>query len=67
MMRIASLASILALVVAAADGKILYETKCAQCHNSAPVTGDRQFFTDKRVRTVQEGFDPGSAASPRKV
>jgi hypothetical protein len=27
------------------------------------VTGDRQFFTDKRVRTVQEGFDPGSAAA----
>jgi cytochrome c oxidase cbb3-type subunit 3 len=31
-MRIALLASILALVVAAGDGKILYETKCAQCH-----------------------------------
>jgi cytochrome c oxidase cbb3-type subunit 3 len=28
----APIASILALVVAAADGKVLYETKCAQCH-----------------------------------
>ena len=31
-MRLASLASILALALAAADGKFLYETKCAQCH-----------------------------------
>jgi len=31
-MRMASLASILALAVVAADGKVLYETKCAQCH-----------------------------------
>lgn len=31
-MRIAPIASILALALAAADGKILYETKCAQCH-----------------------------------
>jgi len=36
-MRIAPLASILALVVAAADGKILYETKCAQCHGKEGV------------------------------
>jgi mono/diheme cytochrome c family protein len=31
-MRIAPIASILALALAAAEGKILYETKCAQCH-----------------------------------
>jgi cytochrome c oxidase cbb3-type subunit 3 len=31
-MRLAPIASILALVVAAADGKVLFETKCAQCH-----------------------------------
>jgi len=31
-MRVAAIASFLALLVAAADGKVLYETKCAQCH-----------------------------------
>ena len=31
-MRITSIVPILALVVAAADGQVLYETKCAQCH-----------------------------------
>jgi mono/diheme cytochrome c family protein len=31
-MRVAAIASFLALVVAAADGRVLYETKCAQCH-----------------------------------
>jgi mono/diheme cytochrome c family protein len=31
-MRVTAMAPILALVVAAADGKVLYETKCAQCH-----------------------------------
>ena len=31
-MRIAPLASILALALAATEGKVLYETKCAQCH-----------------------------------
>jgi mono/diheme cytochrome c family protein len=31
-MRIAPIASILALVIAASEGKTLYETKCAQCH-----------------------------------
>jgi cytochrome c oxidase cbb3-type subunit 3 len=31
-MRMARLASILALAIAASEGKTLYETKCAQCH-----------------------------------
>ena len=31
-MRGAALASILALAVAAAEGQLLYETKCAPCH-----------------------------------
>ena len=31
-MRIVRIASILALVIAASEGKTLYDTKCAQCH-----------------------------------
>jgi mono/diheme cytochrome c family protein len=31
-MRVAAIAPFLALVVAAADGRVLYETKCSQCH-----------------------------------
>jgi mono/diheme cytochrome c family protein len=31
-MRPIPLAAILALALAAADGRVLYETKCAQCH-----------------------------------
>ena len=31
-MRIAGIASVLALVIAASEGKTLYDTKCAQCH-----------------------------------
>jgi len=31
-MRVVTIASFLALVVAAADGRVLYETKCSQCH-----------------------------------
>ncbi len=31
-MRIARIASVLALVIAASEGKTLYETKCSQCH-----------------------------------
>jgi mono/diheme cytochrome c family protein len=31
-MRIAPIASILALALAATEGKLLFETKCAQCH-----------------------------------
>jgi mono/diheme cytochrome c family protein len=32
MMRFARLASILALAIAASEGKTLYDTKCSQCH-----------------------------------
>ena len=31
-MRIAQITSVLALVIAASEGKTLYDTKCAQCH-----------------------------------
>src|SRR5439155_11023027 len=46
-------------------GRLLFndpQTRCARCHDSAAVTGARQFFTDKRPRTVDDGFDPGSPA-----
>ena len=46
-------------------GRLLFndpQTQCARCHDSGPVTGDRQFFTDKRPRTAEEGFDPASPA-----
>lgn len=47
-MRIARLASILALVIAASEGKTLYDTKCAQCHGKdgvakPPGKGSRNF------------------------
>jgi cbb3-type cytochrome c oxidase subunit III len=47
-MRSGTLASILALAVAAAEGKALYETKCAQCHGKdgiakPPGKGSRNF------------------------
>ena len=47
-MRGAAIASILALVVVAADGRVLYETKCAQCHGKdgvakPPGKGSRNF------------------------
>ena len=47
-MRIAPIASILVLVVAASEGKILYDTKCAQCHGKdgiakPPGKGSRNF------------------------
>ena len=68
-MRIAPIASILALVVAAADGKILYETKCAQCHGKdgiakPPGKGSKNFndpefqsaWTDESIaRITAEG------------
>jgi mono/diheme cytochrome c family protein len=31
-MRLARIASVLALAIAASEGKTLYDTKCAQCH-----------------------------------
>ena len=47
-MRIARLASILALAIAASEGKTLYDTKCAQCHGKdgvakPPGKGSRNF------------------------
>lgn len=42
------LASVVVLAVAAADGKVLFETKCAQCHGKdgvakSPGKGSRNF------------------------
>ena len=48
---------------AAERGRLLFDdpqTRCVECHDSAPVTGERQFFTDKRP--VGDGFDPASPA-----
>jgi mono/diheme cytochrome c family protein len=47
-MRIAGLASILVLAIAASDGKTLYDTKCSQCHGKdgiakPPGKGSRNF------------------------
>ena len=47
-MRSGTLASVLALAVAAAEGQALYETKCAQCHGKNGVAkpagkGSRNF------------------------
>ena len=47
-MRAVTTASILVLVVAAVDGRTLYETKCAQCHGKdgvakPPGAGSRNF------------------------
>jgi mono/diheme cytochrome c family protein len=47
-MRAVMTASILALAVAAVDGRVLYETKCAQCHGKdgvvrPPGAGSRNF------------------------
>jgi cytochrome c oxidase cbb3-type subunit 3 len=55
-MRIAPIASIVALVVAAADGKFLYETKCAQCHGKdgiakPPAKGSKN-FTDPEFQSA---------------
>jgi len=68
-MRIAPIASILALVVAAADGRVLYETKCAPCHGKdgiakPPGKGSKNFndpgfqsvWTDESIaRITAEG------------
>ena len=47
-MRIAGIASILVLAIAASEGKTLYDTKCAQCHGKGgiakpPGKGSRNF------------------------
>jgi len=47
-MRIAGIASVLALVIAASEGKTLYDTKCAQCHGKdgiakPPGSGSKNF------------------------
>jgi len=47
-MRIARLASILVLAIAASEGKTLYDTKCAQCHGKdgiakPPGSGSKNF------------------------
>src|SRR5204863_2149086 len=48
---------------AAERGRRLFDdpqTRCVECHDSTPVTGERQFFTDKRP--LGDGFDPASPA-----
>ena len=47
-MRIAGIASLLVLAIAASDGKTLYDTKCSQCHGKdgiakPPGKGSRNF------------------------
>lgn len=47
-MRLAPIASVLALVIAASEGKTLYDTKCAQCHGKdgiakPPGAGSKNF------------------------
>lgn len=47
-MRLARIASILVLAIAASEGKTLYDTKCAQCHGKdgiakPPGKGSRNF------------------------
>lgn len=47
-MRIAGIASVLVMVIAASEGKTLYDTKCAQCHGKdgiakPPGSGSKNF------------------------
>jgi mono/diheme cytochrome c family protein len=47
-MRFARIASVLALIIAASEGKTLYDTKCAQCHGKdgiakPPGNGSKNF------------------------
>jgi cytochrome c oxidase cbb3-type subunit 3 len=47
-MRLAPIASVLAAVIAASEGKTLYDTKCAQCHGKngvakPPGNGSKNF------------------------
>lgn len=55
-MRVAPLASILAMALAATEGKILFETKCAQCHGKdgvakPPGKGSKN-FNDPEFQTA---------------
>ena len=74
-MRIAGIASILVLAIAASDGKTLYDTKCSQCHGKGgiakpPGKGSKNFndpefqsaWTDEsiaRITTEGKGKMPG--------
>jgi mono/diheme cytochrome c family protein len=58
-MRGAAFASILALLAAASEGQILYETKCAQCHGKDGVAkpagaGSRNFGDPEFQRTATD-------------
>jgi mono/diheme cytochrome c family protein len=61
----AAIATFLALVISASDGRVLYETKCAQCHGKdgvakPPGKGSRNFndpafqkaATDESIATI---------------
>ena len=73
-MRVAPIASFLALVVAAADGRVLYETKCAQCHGKDGVAkppgkgsknfGDPAFQGAWTVESIAEITAEGKGKMP---
>jgi DNA-binding beta-propeller fold protein YncE len=54
-----------ALREAAERGRRIFndsQTRCAECHNSIPLT-TKQFFTDKRPKRPNEGFDATQPAA----